>query len=171
MVSQPIYKFSMATCTPKRISCIIAVLLFLAGGLLLYSAVKEYYFAKDTVNWKTTEGRIVDIKITHLLPSSEAGDGGYEVMYTYQYTVSGVEYPGKATQLFTWENEANKFVKDNLKDKPVLVYYNPNNPQENLIKFGGVWGEIGFKVLFSLGFIICGLILMTKILRTDDIKF
>jgi hypothetical protein len=98
-------------------------------GFAARGAAKKFAGSKD---WPTTDGKITSSKIHS--SSSQYGTV-YSVDICYEYSVNGISHPGAdrvapdGDKVFVRKERAREYVSAHPPKTPVLVYYDPNNPQ------------------------------------------
>jgi hypothetical protein len=125
---------------------------FLLGlGLLgLVQAIREWQRARSRLRWPTTTGKVV-------ASTAEARWNPELVDYwlEYAYTVGNQTYTSKTIgfggALRPRSDKERIELQAYRVDSPVVVYYNPQNPQEAVIKRDIPWSQI--LILFFGGLI------------------
>ncbi len=117
--------------------------------------------------WPTVSGTIIHNEVIERRM--------YIPVIFYKYRVNAINYTGKSTMQVpgfgmksSRKEVAYKTISDHQTGNSVMVFYNPDNPQDSRLKPGPTWSEFN---RFSLGIIliiagISGIVLLTK--KADD---
>jgi hypothetical protein len=109
----------------------------IVGAILLYFGVREVVYARVSLNWPHTPGKVVS--------SSVAYDHEYYVYpkILYEFYVNGTKFGGDRVVYggYRAQNDpyASRIVEKYPKEKEVTVYYMPDNPEECLLEPGIKW--------------------------------
>ena len=117
----------------------------------------------EASSWVQTEGEVLSSKLN----SSRGSEGGttYEVMASYRYTVNGNSHVGHRVGIHTGKDNigdyhqvwAQKLSQSRNKRQPIIVWYNPSNPDESLLDLNLRWGLMAMQVAFAVVFSLVGL--------------
>jgi hypothetical protein len=126
----------MRSCGSVMGSLLIIGFLFLLGGIFTAMAgfqLQEYFASAD---WPSTEGNITHLSIDE---DYDSDDGySYRANIEYEFRVKGADYYGNR-HLFggdIWSSDrgrAERIVDEYEMDESVLVYYNPEDPNANVL--------------------------------------
>jgi hypothetical protein len=141
-----------------KVICIV-VSIFILGNLA-WEAL-SYQKAKRSVNWKSAEGRIDEVKIYD--KSSPSAPFVYHFKIKYSYDVLGKTYHSDRYAFgFDFHNHDSNFIEtlhDSYKGKSTLkIFYDEHEPSESTVLTGTEY--IGRKFWFNLfiQFFMVGLI-------------
>src|SRR6266567_4244759 len=87
---------------------------------------------KRAAAWPIAGGRIESVEVNKPSFSLTTKRGYYVAELGYSYSVGGTANSGHYKREFPTEHEADEFVRD-LKDKAVVVRYNPNRPSSSAL--------------------------------------
>ncbi|MBX0311014.1 MAG: DUF3592 domain-containing protein [Sulfurihydrogenibium sp.] len=107
----------------------VAYVLF-ASVLTMFVIYKYFRF----LFWKKTEGEILDKRVERVEEIIEYET--YRPVVEYKYQVDGKEYMSNRIFITPFESDYNTAEKiiNGFNDKKVVVYYNPSNPSESILK-------------------------------------
>ena len=107
---------------------ILALLPLVLWPLILAFLLKGRAQKRAARTWPATRG-LVDHVDVHWMVGQECY---YAAQVGYSYQVGGHRYSGSLASRCANEDAGRKFV-EGLKDKPVVVRYQPNRPAENVL--------------------------------------
>jgi hypothetical protein len=144
--------------TAGIISIVVGIVVGIGVGIYFLWTLKRQL---ATRKWPAVSGKVLESSI---LEDSDS----FELYVKYNYTVGGKTYISEriAPNKYTYENPAASTLKQMIAPYPagktVIVYFDPQNPQNALLKnHDSMWVNI-FFALFSLGFIVGGFGLMSQ---------
>lgn len=117
---------------------LILLILVIAAVVLFYTK-KEIELKKDSINWLSTESTVSSSRVRRTFDKkSGTSDTNFLFELQYNYEVDGQSYVGKRYQFyglptFKIKDEAEKLVAEYPTGKKIVVYYQPENPQEAVI--------------------------------------
>ena len=127
---------------------------FAAGFLIsLFGGVKAYREAIGAKNWPSVDGIVISSDVRERVMG--ANDSMYAAVVTYQYSVDSSSYVSNS--MAPWSNMYGSF--QTAKDKAdqyqagmiVKVYYDPDNPDNNLLApLEELLGEARFVLYMAL---------------------
>jgi hypothetical protein len=127
------------------------------GFILLLIGIYYYRKAKQTLNWYTTIGTIINSRVK-TNQDSEHGTT-YESEISYSFTVESQSYV--SNKIIAFMNYGTSFRKsaDNITNKypvntKVNIYYNPSKTKESVIEPGVKTANIIFMIIGFLIFIV-----------------
>jgi hypothetical protein len=140
-------------------------LAFSAGGLLLLVlGLRSRRKAEASKTWPTTSGRIVRAEVRRVQYTDyDDGDSStywrYYPLVEYEYRVGDQTYIGHRTafteKAFTSEAGAQRQIARFPVGSEVMVYYNPEKPEEAVLErsaYGTSWFVAIGAVLLAVGF-------------------
>lgn len=130
--------------------------IMIVGGiiLILFATMPKLEKAKETKSWPTTQGKVTSTWITahkdghdkrnraHMEHYSSDEGNKFRVDFIYEYTVNNENYSCSKRDLMQSKKEGyGKYRRatrkmNQLQNSDVLVFYNPNDPNEALLKPG-----------------------------------
>lgn len=133
----------------------LSMVLVLVGGLVIgMYGLWNVYWGYESQSWPTTEGVIIDSRIagsTRII--------GRKAFIKYDYYVDGERYISPLVS-YTWKcidyEGSIQILREFPKDKNVVVYYNPDNPENAVLKTE-ISGRISWMFLFSVLTILIGI--------------
>ncbi len=147
-----------------------ALIFGMAGAALLYTYFQQRGEARASAGWPATEGKIIHTEVR----ASSSGDSLNTVYYPqirYEYSVLGQTYTGSqitfgGTPAKNTLREAKKALAAYPYGASVTVYYNPENPQDAVLKRtlrgGALMLTLGSVFILSAGcLILAGLLTLT----------
>lgn len=144
-------------------------------GFLVLSVIPSTYEYFSMQSWPSVQGTLLHAEL-----ESHTSDGStsYEALARYSYVVAGQQYRNDRVAIQSGADNIGSFQQDTgytlqrLHDanKPVLVFYNPENPADSILFKEIRWGLIGFKMIFVLVFGGMGLGLIVFGLRGKAAK-
>ncbi len=126
--------------------------------------IQEFIAAKSSTNWSTVNGIVFrsEVKITR--ESSRSGGTSrttysYQPLVSYQYLVNDKQFTGETIRygLVTNKPRAEKTVGKYPLKTEVIVYYNPDKPEQSVLE-PGYSGGLLFMPVMGLVVIGCGLL-------------
>jgi hypothetical protein len=127
----------------QRLWFSLAILLCLIGGLFLVSMVQAVGMTIRSINWQQAEGVVISSHyedFSHTVDTSTIYS--YKGTLSYQFSVDGKTYisnrPGLIHDFVMFDNENNaiQFVHQYAPEKRVVVFYNPEKPEEAVLDRG-----------------------------------
>jgi Protein of unknown function (DUF3592) len=136
----------------------IYLLLSLVGVVAILSAARSMRQAGRSENWPGVQGRIIESRVdkrTEVDYDSPADRTNFIPVVRYTYSLQGKEYTGERVAFGvknTNRNPAAEVVNRYPLDKLVMVYYNPEKPEEAVLEraSGSGWLQIGIGVVLIL---------------------
>ncbi len=110
-------------------------LLFLGAGFV--KPAWRWLFRQRASSWPLVEGRINSVSVEEPknflgFSPTKRGQNRFRSEIVYSYSINGHDYDGHYLGEFGTEEDAQEFGGD-LKDKAVMVQYNPNNPSTSAL--------------------------------------
>jgi len=150
----------------KKMKINIMTLVLLAGVVLGAYALFCVYKGYESQKWPTTDGRIIYSRVagsTRII--------GRKASVKYEYVVDGKRYISSLIS-YTWKSVDYQAFMQILRDYPegeeVIVYYNPHNPEEAVLKTD-IARHIFWLFLFSALVILIGANGVRRRLRSTDV--
>ncbi len=134
------------------------IIFFLFGAFLLFLFTQEWLMGFASVNWQTTQGKIISSKAVVCRSKYSLVDN-YVADIIYEYSVSNVLYSSRNITYsmdspIVYCGNAEKMMKQYPVGMSVLVYYEPENPKNSVLRPGGTnFAGIGI----SLAILIYGI--------------
>ena len=144
---------------------LIAVVLVLVGGGVLYLAVPGLVLSYHNQTWPRVVGQIVESRWHNKLVSQNAARPNFKFTpkIEYSYMVNNTEYKGTTISLSSFDELDRQLGKAKLGQYPagrkVSVYYNPQNPGVSCLEqekptltgvLGVIIGVVSFYSAFAL---------------------
>ena len=144
---------------------LMALVLVLAGGGLLYLAVPGLVLSYHNQTWPSVAGQIVDSRWQNKLVSQNAARPNFKFTpkIEYSYLVNNTEYKGTTISLSSFDELDRKLGKTKLEQYPmgrrISVYYDPTNPGVSCLEqekptligvVGLIMGIVSFYSAFAL---------------------
>ena len=146
--------------SPKMLLFISCVFVVVGGGIFLFG-VRSLLRAKESVNWPSTFGEIVQSSVESSRSSGSNSSTTYKAEVLYEYMVKAVTYNGNRVAFGDYgssnPSHARKIVNRYPKDTKVLVYYMPENPEEAVLE-AGIKKQAFFLPAFGLFFMLGGVL-------------
>lgn len=162
--NQSARKVATQTMSPAKrffFARIFPLIFVLIGGSVVFWGVNTFFKANQSEAWPFVDGIIVESEMEY--HRSNEGSGTYHARILYDYTVGGVLYSGDQVAYGDYgssdSSHARSIVNRYPKGQSVLVYYDPNQPEESVLE-RGIQAQIFFLPAFGLVFLIAGLIMM-----------
>jgi len=115
----------------------LAISLF--GLYMLKHAISSFVQGQASLQWQTVKGRIIEsnaIQFHHRGDESNMG-AGYSLFVEYEYQVNNKKYKSDRDAFYTLNSdEALEWSQCHNENPNVLVYYNPNKPEEASLTVG-----------------------------------
>ena len=117
------------------------IILFLFGAFLLFLFAQEWLMGFASVNWQTTQGKIISSKAV-VCRSKHSLVDNYVADIIYEYSVSDVLYSSRnitysMDSSVVYCGNAEKMMKQYPVGMSVLVYYEPEKPKNSVLRPGG----------------------------------
>ena len=117
------------------------IILFLFGAFLLFLFAQEWLMGFASVNWQTTQGKIISSTAVVCRSKYSLVDN-YVADINYEYSVSDVLYSSSKITYsidspIVYCGNAEKMMKQYPVGMSVLVYYEPENPKNSVLRPGG----------------------------------
>ncbi|MFA5261340.1 MAG: DUF3592 domain-containing protein [Candidatus Omnitrophota bacterium] len=130
-------------------------LLFAAlGGGMVYLGYTLYRKSQASKSWPTTQGSVVSPEVTAHHSRSKKGHHRttYGADVQYEYTVDGVKYSSHKISFGEYRTNNSGQAQATVDHYPpqaqVVVYYNPDKPEEAVLEPGKTGGIV---ILFVVG--------------------
>jgi len=136
------------------------LILSLVGVVTVISSARSMRQAGRSESWPGVQGRIIESRVdkrTEVDYDSPADRTAYIPVVRYTYSLQGKEYTGDRIAFGVKNrnpNPASEVVNRYPVDKQVMVYYNPEKPEQAVLEqaSGSGWLQIGIGiVLFFAG--------------------
>jgi Protein of unknown function (DUF3592) len=135
----------------------IYLVLSLVGVAAIIRAASSLKQAGRSENWPGVQGKIIESRIDkqNKLEYDAADSTTYTPVVRYTYSLQGKEYTGERVAFGMTNknrNPASELVKRYPLDELVMVYYNPEKPEEAVLEraSGSGWLQIGIGVALIL---------------------
>ena len=124
------------------------------GGGIVYLGYMFYVKSQASQSWPTAQGVVVSSEVT--ARRSRSGKGRHRTTYgadvRYEYTVNGVQYSSGKISFGEYRTHsrgpAQAAVDQYPRQAEVVVYYNPDKPEEAVLEPGKMGGIV---ILFIVG--------------------
>lgn len=145
--------------TERSIGLIIFGLIFLVPGFgfFAFSAIPGLYDGYTMQSWPTTQAVLTagNLKSTY-----SDGTRTYQAIGKYNYTVNGQSYTNNRVSLSSGSDNIGKFqqrlgskLSHHFKSqRPITIWYNPDNPADSIVNRDIRWLLVGFKFIFVIIF-------------------
>jgi hypothetical protein len=115
----------------------IAIIGIAASATMAGGAVWQLRREIATMSWHSTPGRILESQVV----KHKSSDGPtYEAVVRYSYSVDGTEYTSNRISFYDHESgfrcDRQAIIERYVNQGRTVVYYNPENPEEALLKRG-----------------------------------
>ena len=136
----------------------IGVVFVVSGIAGIYICIRASDRAMSQTAWLKAPGFVIGAEVVY--------DGEmYYPNVTYEYTYNGAKFTGtkfkSALLQYNWRGPSERVVQRFLKDAPVEVYVNPDNPSEAVLEPGGTAGY-SFIIVIACISILAGVFTMIK---------
>ncbi len=153
----------------------IVLLLFaplvLAGlGMVLYG-IRGRQKAQAAMQWLTTEGKGLSVKIARRVSRSKYSSSVYYVpQLEYEYAVRGQHYSSHritfGTPSFKSESDCKSYLENHFEGKPLTVHYDPKQPKNAVLLPGEAPNTMGFIIggamIFLFSLVVGGYLMMPR---------
>ena len=152
-----------------KLSYLFPFIFILPGGWATFDGTYEIVKAKASVNWHSTEGKIIASEVK--LSSAD----GYNADIVYAFSVSETVYTGKRVTYGDYSSDcshAYHLVSRYPEGTIVTVYYNPDKPKECVLEPGLKWQRwTAILPLMGLFFVIIGCLMLLAMVfpRTTEV--
>lgn len=126
-------------------------------GLLILSIIPTLYEWQTMSRWQSTPASVTqaELKVSHGDDSTS-----YQATATYSYTINGRTYTNSRVginsgydNIGSWQKDKSAALKRHRRNKDlIIVYVNPNDPQDSIIYPELRIGLFIFKIIFALIF-------------------
>ncbi len=166
----------------KKIIKVMILILVIIGSIFVFSGYHTYKEALKTENWPSVTGTIIE---TRVIRNNIRYSTSYSPYIKYSYVVENkqyintVIYSGNMSLTGSYET-IKDFIDEYPNNSQVMVYYNPNSPQDSVLIPGATAGHFAmigtgifvFAISIVLAFIliimtIFGLIFHKKTVNED----
>ncbi len=141
----------------KRI--VFFLLGFLVGGggsIAMLSAQRDLHYARQSAEWPTVEGRIIESKV-HRWGTDASGDVSYDAIIQYTYTVDSAVHQNNIISYGMGargnRQRAQQIVSRYPRGATRRVYYHPDRPEISVLEpgtGGGPWVGIAIGGVFLI---------------------
>lgn len=150
-----------------------AVMFLLGFGLIGY-AVKDFSKKNEKKTWPQTMGEIIHSNADDIVEKmmkrerySEIKHFEFDIRYTYSVNLTSYEsskvseatYQGIRGVAYS-EKELREYAKQYQTGTKVTVYYDPENPENSILKPNVQTGRSVFFILVGVSFLFCGLMFL-----------
>ncbi len=124
------------------------------GGGIVYLGYLSYVKSQASKSWPTTQGSVVSSEVTAHRSRSKKGHHRttYGANVRYEYTVNGVQYSSDKISFGEYRTHSRGPAQATVDRYPpgaeVVVYYNPDQPEEAVLEPGKMGG---IMILFIVG--------------------
>lgn len=124
----------------KPMSFLIIILIIISAIFIFLYTKKEHNLQKESVNWPTTEAVVSSSNVRR---DWDKNNGAPKTTYwfeiSYNYEIEGKTYLGKRYTFqggpsFNTKSLADALLAEFPIGKKITIYYQPDNPQEAVIK-------------------------------------
>jgi hypothetical protein len=150
-----------------KVARIVLFVAFLGLGLyLLVVGGRELSMGLASARWAQGEGRVADWNVELDTRYRQGGrtDTYWLVDVVYAYDVGGAEYTSTIKSRYPSQQGADEFLARYPVDKPLTVYYDPEDPERAVLERGIGWMTV-LKLLAGLAFASVGIWWLVGILR------
>jgi tetratricopeptide (TPR) repeat protein len=141
-------------------SPIFGILFMLPGIAVVFYGIKELKKAMASKNWSTTVGKVISSEV---IRDTSGKRPIYIPKVFYEYSVTGNKYSSNEVSIGHWDSSspkgAQKIVNRYPTGKDVIVYYDPDNPEDAVLEPGTSIGDYTL-ILFGAIFIGAGLLII-----------
>ena len=138
----------------------IHYIVIVSGFYIFYSAIAEHRTGIESEYWKKTTGIMNNARVLHSVPPSPYGASTYSAIFSYTYEVNMVSYTGSrygfAIPTYGTKVHAENIIKPFINNKPVSVYYSPDNPENSVLIKGASWASLLGQISASIFIILIG---------------
>lgn len=131
-----------------------SIILVLAGVSILFFSTQQWILAYASLNWQTAQGEIV---VSEAIACTKKRQHRHQARIIYEYSVNGVLY---SSENITYSTDVSTETCRDAEEevmaqyplgKSVLVYYNPENPENSVLQPGGTsFISIGFSMILLI---------------------
>ncbi|MEE9327261.1 MAG: DUF3592 domain-containing protein [Cocleimonas sp.] len=133
-----------------------------AMALFFWSIVPNIYESIKMQSWQTTQATLLSADVKHH-SSSDSGTT-FEAVASYQYVVNGTVYKNHRVQISSGNDNighfqtdlGSKLSSDFAYKRPIIIYYNRDNPAESIIHRKLRWKLLLFTSMFVALFGLAG---------------
>ena len=140
---------------PLVMSGSIAAVLGLIGLLFIVMAVRNRQRAAASAQWPQTQGIVTNVGMKTRRESE--GDDWYDPQVQYQYGIGEQQYQGNRIAFGSSSTSAHARAEEIINryavGTPVVVYYNPAQPQQAVLEPRATGGNIIFLIV-GLDFVL-----------------
>ncbi len=154
-------------------SRIFPLIFVVVGASVAFFGIRSLIRAKASVDWPTTQGKVVASSVEY--HDSDEGSGTYHAEVMYDFSVNNTTFSGNRIAYGDYgsgnPSHARRVVNSYPKDKSVTVHYALDNPEECLLE-PGIKGQSFFLPGFGLIFFTVGSLLavfLPKVMRRQEI--
>ena len=163
--------------TERSIGLIIFGLVFFAFGFgfFTFSAIPNIYDGWKMQSWLTTQATLTagEMKSTYY-----DRKWTYEAVGQYNYSANGQVYNNDRISLSDGSDNVGDFqqrlgrklARHFDSDKPITIWYNPNNPADSIVNRDIRWASVGFKFIFLLIFGGIGLAILVFAIKGKKVN-
>lgn len=143
----------------------IFILVFLGGGgYLIYRSIQDRKKAKASLNWPSTQGRVVESRVVESRSTDSDGDTSttYRPYIKYEYQVVGTTFTsdklaiGPAVSTSNYRKSEEK-VRRMPVGAAVTVFYNPDDPTDAVLEQRS---NAGLMLALGIIFVAVGLCIL-----------
>ncbi len=137
--------------SPRR-TMLVGIVVIAIGAYLLASAIGLVGKGRNSLDWPTTDGKVVHSEVDEL-------SHGYKAEIRYIYSVDENPYTGDTVYVGShWGNyeEACRIVARYPEGKKVRVFFNPDDPRQAVLESGPQ--GTNFAMFFPIPFLALGLL-------------
>ena len=139
----------------------LLMIFILVGGLVAYIGIRDLLFARASLDWLTTEGKIISSSVERKI-DRDRDSSTYQAEIQYEFAVNGVTYSGTRVAFGEHGSNNSTHAKDIVfrypKGSSVTVYYSESDPDTCLLE-PGVQAQVWFLPVSGLIVFIIGLFL------------
>ncbi len=157
-------------------SRIFPLIFIVVGGTVAFFGIRGLVRAKASVDWPTTEGKVVASSVERRTSRTTGGGTSttYHAEILYEYSAEGTRFDGDRVAYGDYGSSSRGHARDIVdrypEGKSVTVYYMPGDPDECLLEPGmkvQSWFLPGFGlVFFAVGSLMA--ILLPRAMRKQE---
>lgn len=122
---------------------VFRIMIFLAGTLLISGGIISILKGVQTQNWPSVQGLVISTDVVKI--SRSGSSPSFKPIVQYSYNVDEEIYRnsrlGVLSQTYGKADKAEQYILPYQSGNPVLVYYNPETPEDSLLEVGINWGS------------------------------
>lgn len=145
------------------------LIILIAIGMIFVSSGGYFLYRESRIrNWPVASGVILNAEVIRI--SRSGSSPSFKPSVSYKYQVNGKEFTGKrvsnVSRTYGNSADAEAVIADYTQSRQVSVYYNPQNPQDSVLKHQS--GGISYFMLF-FGLLLSSSAFVLKVHRKTDL--